>query len=303
MSSSRFRFPAASAAVLALVALSLIWGYNFVVMKTVLDYVDPLDFTAARTLLGALSVFAFALLTRQPLVRPPWRVMVLVGVLQTALFSLLIQWALVGADAGRTVVVVYSMPFWLTALAAMFLGEPLGRGRLLILLLAAVGLLLLIQPWALAETRGLWLALGAGFIWAVAAVIQRRAPKSAGQTLLSMTAWQLLLGALVLCLFAILLPSEAPRLEAPLFWSLAYGSLLATGVAWALWLFILERMSAAGAGFSMLLVPVVGLSASWLQLGERPNGASALGAALLIAGLAAFALIGLSNEARKRSKT
>ena len=41
----------------ALAVLSLIWGYNWVVMKQVMQYVDPFDFTAIRTLLGAATLF------------------------------------------------------------------------------------------------------------------------------------------------------------------------------------------------------------------------------------------------------
>lgn len=285
-------------AVVALVALSLIWGYNFVVMKTVLDYIDPLDFTAARTLLGALSLFAFAALTRRPMVMPPLRMMVLTGLLQTALFSLLIQWALVGADAGRTVVVIYAMPFWLAVLAAVFLGEPLGRTRLVVVAVAGSGLILLIQPWRLdlAGGGGLVLALIAGFVWAVASVIIRRAPKAPGQTLLSLTAWQLLVGAIVLCLFAVMGPSQPPRVEPYLLWSLFYGSVFATGIAWALWLYVLDRMSAGGAGFSTLLVPVVGLLASWLQLGERLDWVSMTGIVIVLCGLLVFASSGLKPK-------
>lgn len=285
-------------AVVALVALSLIWGYNFVVMKTVLDYIDPLDFTAARTLLGALSLFAFAALTRRPMVMPPLRMMVLTGLLQTALFSLLIQWALVGADAGRTVVVIYAMPFWLAVLAAVFLGEPLGRTRLVVVAVAGSGLILLIQPWRLdlAGGGGLVLALIAGFVWAVASVIIRRAPKAPGQTLLSLTAWQLLVGAIVLCLFAVMRPSQPPRVEPYLLWSLFYGSVFATGIAWALWLYVLDRMSAGGAGFSTLLVPVVGLLASWLQLGERLDWVSMTGIVIVLCGLLVFASSGLKPK-------
>ena len=284
----------AAPAVVALGLLSLIWGYNFVVMKEVLAYADPLDFTAARTLLGALALFAYAAITRRDMPLPPWRVMVPVGLLQTALFSLLIQWALVGADAGRTVVVVYSMPFWLAALAALLLGEALGLARLLAMAVAGTGLLLILRPWEAGaiSPSGLTLALLAGLVWAIAAVLLRRAPRGKGQTLLSLTAWQLLLGAVVLCAAAAWRPSAPPRPEPYLAWALFYGSVLATGLAWALWLFILERLSAAGAGFSTLLVPVVGLLASWLQLGERPDQAAWLGIGLILAGLLAFGMIG-----------
>lgn len=284
----------AAPAVVALGLLSLIWGYNFVVMKEVLAYADPLDFTAARTLLGALALFAYAAITRRAMPMPPWRVMLPVGLLQTALFSLLIQWALVGADAGRTVVVVYSMPFWLAGLAALLLGEALGRARLVAMTVAGAGLTMILRPWepGAISASGLTLALLAGFVWAVAAVILRRAPRGPGQTLLSLTAWQLLLGAAVLCVAAMLRPSAPPRPEPYLAWALFYGSVLATGMAWALWLYILDRLTAAGAGFSTLLVPVVGLLASWVQLGERPDQFATFGIGLILAGLLTFGLVG-----------
>ncbi|GGE13393.1 EamA-like transporter family protein [Gemmobacter megaterium] len=284
----------AAPAVVALGLLSLIWGYNFVVMKEVLAYADPLDFTAARTLLGALALFAYAAITRRAMPLPPWRVMLPVGLLQTALFSLLIQWALVGADAGRTVVVVYSMPFWLAGLAALLLGEALGRARLVAMAVAGAGLTMILRPWepGAISASGLTLALLAGFVWALAAVILRRAPRAPGQTLLSLTAWQLLLGAAVLCVAAMLRPSAPPRPEPYLAWALFYGSVLATGMAWALWLYILDHLTAAGAGFSTLLVPVVGLLASWVQLGERPDQFATFGIGLILAGLLAFGLVG-----------
>lgn len=284
----------------ALLLLSAIWGYNFVVMKEVLDYVDPFYFTAARTFLGALSLFVFALLTGRRLPIPHWKPMILLGILQTAAFGALIQWALVSGEAGRTVVVVYSMPFWLVALAALFLGERIGAWAFATVLGAAGGLVLIVQPWtdgALARDGAL-LAVLAGLIWAVAAAIARKMPRSAGSSLLALTAWQMLFGAFLLGALVLFLPAQ-PLTPAPYFWgALAYSSILATGVAWFLWLFILERMSAGAAGLSTLLVPVVGIAASWLQLGERPDVMTGLGMAII---LSALALLSFANL-RQRSK-
>jgi drug/metabolite transporter (DMT)-like permease len=251
----------------ALLLLSAIWGYNFVVMKEVLVFVDPFDFTAARTFLGALALFAFAALTGRRLPIPHWKPMALLGLLQTAAFGALIQWALVSGEAGRTVVVVYSMPFWLVALAALFLGERIGLGALVAVLAAAGGLVLILQPWTggTLARDGAMLAILAGLIWALAAVIARRSPRRPGDSLLALTAWQMLFGAFLLGAVVLVLPAQ-PLTPAPYFWvALAYSSILATGVAWFLWLYILERMSAGAAGLSTLLVPVVGLAAGWMQ--------------------------------------
>lgn len=288
---SRTTMPADSSAVLALLLLSAIWGYNFVVMKQVLAYVDPFVFTAARSVLGALALFVFAWFTGRRLQRPSWGPLISIGILQTTAFGALIQWALVSEGAGRTVVIVYAMPFWLVAMAAVFLGERLRTAQLLAVAAAAAGLLLILQPWAgiAPSGTGAALALLAGAIWAVAAVIARKSARRPGDTLLAMTAWQMLIGSLVLCAIAWFVPTT-PLSPSPYLWgALAYSAVLATGLAWFLWLFILERMSAGGAGLSTLLIPVVGIAASWLQLGERPDQTTAWGMFLIL-----LALLGLS---------
>jgi drug/metabolite transporter (DMT)-like permease len=53
--------PAASSARRALAALgllSLIWGYNWIMLKEGLQFADPFDFAALRTAPGALLLFA-----------------------------------------------------------------------------------------------------------------------------------------------------------------------------------------------------------------------------------------------------
>ena len=66
-------------ALLALVALSLIWGYNWVVMKQVIQYVDPFDFSAIRTVLGAATLFIVLLVLRKPMSLVAVRQVVLYG--------------------------------------------------------------------------------------------------------------------------------------------------------------------------------------------------------------------------------
>ncbi|MRR13241.1 EamA family transporter, partial [bacterium] len=70
---------------LALVFISLIWGYNWVVMKETLRYAGPFDFNALRMALGSVFLFASMAWKREPL-RPPFPVWTaILGVVQTAL--------------------------------------------------------------------------------------------------------------------------------------------------------------------------------------------------------------------------
>ena len=54
-------------AFLALFLLTLIWGYNWVVMKLAVQYASPFQFAALRTFLGAVMLFIVMYFTKRPL--------------------------------------------------------------------------------------------------------------------------------------------------------------------------------------------------------------------------------------------
>lgn len=285
---------------LALIALSLLWGYNWVVMKQVVPHVDPFDFSALRTLFGAASLFLCLFLLKRPLkIAQPGRVAVL-GLLQTAAFTGLIQWALVAGGAGKTAVLVYTMPFWLIPLAWAILGERIRGGQWLAVATAGGGLLLFLEPWKAGGTLfSNLLGLAAGLTWALATLYAKRLRARHDFDLLTLTAWQMLFGALALCIVALSFSSR-PLDAVPYFYgALAYNALLATGLAWVLWLYILQNLPAGKAGLSSLGTPAIGVLAGWLELGETPSPAE-IGGMLLI-GLALFGLYLLSLRAARRA--
>ena len=83
------------AALLALAIVSLIWSYNWIVIKVVLHYVGPMTFSAQRYVLGTVVVFALLVLRRESLTPTPWRETLWIGLAQTAGFQALIQLAVV----------------------------------------------------------------------------------------------------------------------------------------------------------------------------------------------------------------
>ena len=287
------------AAPLALAAITLIWGYNWVVMKQVAPLVSPLDFSAIRTLLGAATLFAVMLVRRQPLRPVGGRQVLLLGLLQTAAFTLLIQWALVAGSAGRTAVLVYTMPFWLVPLSTWLLGERIGAGRLVAVAVAAAGLLLILSPWAsTGSTLSNGLALLASLSWALATILAKRMRQQHDLDLLAMTAWQMLFGALALGFVALLVPSAPIRATPYFFGALAFNALFATGLAWLLWLYVLRHLPASLAGLASLGIPAVGVLAGWLELGERPTPSESAGMALIIVSLALLSISALRGRQR-----
>ena len=107
----------------ALFMLTLIWGYNWVVMKLAVQYASPFQFAALRTFLGAVMLFLVLIITNRPLALKEFPTMLALGLLQTCGFTGLLIWALVSGGAGKTAVLSYTMPFWVMLFAWPMLGE------------------------------------------------------------------------------------------------------------------------------------------------------------------------------------
>ncbi len=285
------------AAFAALAVLTFIWGYNWVVMKVALHYAGPFVFAAMRTTLGGLCLLLVLLIARKPLApRRPGRALLL-GLFQTTLFIGLVCWALVSGNAGKSAVLAYTMPFWVILLAPFTLGERLKGLQWLSVALALGGLLLIFSPWRHApDLMSSILALGAGMAWGLSVIVAKKTPVSGTWELLSLTGWQMLLGALPLIAIACWVPAPETHWTAAYAWALFYNVVPANALAWALWLFAVGRLPATVSGLASLAAPIVGVLAGWLQLGEVPAPAESLGMLLV------FAALGLlSLGARKRA--
>ena len=277
----------------AVLLLALIWGYAWVVMKIGLDYVQPFTFAAMRTFLGAIALMLVLLVLRRPL-RPKalWPTLVL-GLMQTTGFVGLLTWALAGGGAGKTSILTYTMPFWVLLMAWVVLGEKLKGLQWVAVGLALAGLLLILAPWNLKGKTSEFLAIAGAVVWAASAVYAKILRRRHEVDLLSLTAWQMLLGSLPLIVISVFTWDYSPQWNGTFIAALLFVALLGNAVAWLLWLYILNSFRAGTAGLATLLTPVIGISSAWIQLGERPSigegiGMIAIVAALLLTGLWEF---------------
>jgi drug/metabolite transporter (DMT)-like permease len=281
----------------ALLLLALVWGYSWVVMKIALDYVQPFTFAALRTFLSAISLFIVLPLLRRPLRPKALGPTALLGVLQTTGFVGLLTWALEGGGAGKTSVLTYTMPFWLLLMAWVALGEKLKGFQWIAVGLALVGLIFILAPWRLEGKLSDFLAVGGAIFWAASAVYAKILRRRHEVDLLSLTAWQMLLGSIPLIAIAAATWSSPPEWTGTFIVALIYVTILGNSVAWILWLYILSSLRAGTAGLATLLTPVVGISSAWIQLGERPDSIEGLG---MIAIVGALLLVALRELVRGR---
>ncbi len=256
----------------ALILLSCLWGYNWVVMKYGLMDASAFQFGALRTFLGALCLLLLLVVLRKPLRPQEVPTLILLGILQTCGFTGLIIWALVHGSAGKTAVLTYTMPFWVMVMAWLFLREKIGYTQKVAIILSLTGLLLIVDPIHMgSDGFSILLAILAGVFWAFAVIIAKKLHHRVPDLdLLSLTAWQMLFGSLPLVILALWVPAPPIHWTSRFIASVAFNAIFCNALAWLLWLYALKRLAAGVASMTSMLAPLFGVLAAWVQLGERP---------------------------------
>jgi len=273
-------------ALLALFFLTLIWGYNWVVMKLAVQYASPFQFAAIRTFLGALMLFVLIFIMKRPMRLREFPTMFLLGLLQTCGFTGLLIWALVDGGAGKTAVLAYTMPFWVMLFAWPVLGEKVQGWQWLAVVCALFGIVLILDPLNLkADGFSMFLALCSSICWAVSAIISKKLhQKLPDLDLLNLTAWPLLLGSIPIVILAFLLPAPPIQWTPTFINTVLFSVFLSGSAAWVLWIYALKRLETGIASMATLLAPLIGVLSAWMQLGE----------VLLVNELIGMCLIGIS---------
>lgn len=266
--------------------LLIVWGYSWVLMKIGLMDAGAVTFAALRTFIGAVVLLAALPVLRRPFWPSRWRETLLLGVVQTTIFVTLSQLSLVDGSVGRSAVLVFTMPFWTLLFAAFALGERMVGVQWWAVLLAALGLIAILEPWQFGgSVQSKLIAMSAGAAWAASAVIAKKIQNRAPIDLVSLTAWQMMFGSLLLVVLAYFVNEPAtvwtPRFTAVLIFT----AVVPTGLGWLVWLFLLQRLTAGVASMGILAVPVIAIASSAYQLGERLTPNEYVGVCLIVMAL------------------
>lgn len=277
--------PAALPAPHLLLALAvvLVWGTNFVVIRVALDTLPPLAFATLRF---ALAFLPAALFIRRPKVA--WRYLAAYGVLIGAGQFGLLFIAMDGLiSPGLASLVVQSQVFFTIGLAMAFTGERVRAPQVVALLLATAGIGIIVAHGGGAATPvGLALVIAAALCWAGG----NHVAKASGVTnMLAFVVWSSLFAVPPLAFAALAWEgwgTIAPALAkagAAEWAAVAWQSLGNSLFGYAAWGWLLSRHPAATITPLAMLVPVFGIGASALLLGE-PLPVWKLGAAALVLG-------------------
>ncbi len=280
-------------AVIAMILLVILWGYSWITSKIGLSYASPLDFAAIRVELGVLTLFIGLLWTRSSLRPQHWPSLILIGLIQTFAFIILNTWALSEGGPGKTSVLVFIMPFWVLVFAWPVLQERIRGLQWVSVVLAAVGLVFVLKPWELHTSLfSKTLAVLAGICWAIGVVYAKRLHNRVHVDALSFTFWQMVVGLIPLMVAQASFDREPVNWTGTFIFAAVFNGVLATGIGWLTWLYVLQRLPAGTTSLSSLGVPLIAIVASWLQLGEEPGQSELVG--MLLIGIALAILSYLS---------
>ncbi|MGP1629023.1 MAG: EamA family transporter, partial [Giesbergeria sp.] len=291
---------------LAALAVVIIWGLNFIAMKWGLESFTPFELGAVRYIAAA---FPMVFLVRPP--RIGWRWVVVFGLFQgVGQFSFGFFALKLGMTAALASVLMQTQVFFTALFGFMALGERPSRPLLIGMALAAVGLgcfaMNFIGPEAGsaggATLIGIALTLCAAASWSVSNIVARLAQRAApGYDPIAFVVWSC--PAPILAFVALVAVSEPDAgrwlqldtwhaLPGLAWGSVAYLGWAATIVGYSLWTRLLTRHPANKVAPFSLGVPVVGLAAGLLVLGEVVTGWQWVGTAFVVAALACVVLGG-----------
>ena len=276
---------------LTAVFVAFVWGLNFVVIKVGLSELPPLLFSALRFTVAALP---WVFLVGRP--QAPWRIILAIGLFLGLLkFSALFIGMDLGMPAGLASLTLQAQAFFTVLFAALWLKERPTPRQLVGMAVAFAGLALIaLDLGAVPQGMvGLGLVILAAAFWGVANLFMKEAR---GANALNLIVWVSLIPPLPLLLISLALdgPHEVAAALAGLdrtgIGAVLYIGLGATIVGFGLWGRLLRRYPTAVVAPFSLLVPVFGMSAGALLLGEPLGPLRIVAAGLILAGLAVLVL-------------
>lgn len=271
-------------------AVVFVWGTNFVVIRWGLDGLPPFLFATLRFALSALPWLLFI-----PRPTAPWRKLaafgVLLGVGQFGLLFLAIQGRI---SPGLASLVVQIQVFFTIGMSLVLMRERVRGFQVMGLLLALAGLAVIAAHLDATVTLvGLMLVIGAAFFWACANLVV----KSLGPVnMLHFMVWSSAFAVPPLLAISVLtegvpaITSALQGADAVVWGSVLWQALGNTLFGYGVWNWLLARHPAATVTPLALLVPVFGMGASALSLGEALPGWKLGAGALVLGGLAVIVL-------------
>lgn len=273
-----------------------VWGTNFVVIHEGLEDLPPLVFAALRFTLAAFPAIFFLRRPEAALAKLA-AYGLLIGVGQFGILFIAMDGHI---SPGLASLVIQLQVFFTIGLSAWLTGERLKAGQVRALGLASAGIALIgINTDGSASWLGLFLVVAAAGSWGIANIVTRTTP---GANMLAYMAWSSLFAVPVLWVLALLVEGASTTLasigsaRSAAWLAVLWQTIGNTLFGFAAWAWLLARHPSAVIVPIALLVPVFGMGASALLLGEPMPPWKVIAGLMVLTGLAAGLFTSLARQ-------
>jgi len=248
----------------------------------------PFTLATWRCAVGSLAILPLLRGIPRPK-KEKWLNYVIVGLFQTTgMFGFMLH-GMKFVTAGKTSVLLYTMPLWTCLLAHFYLKERLTPSRWLGVFSGAIGIVCILGWDTLVNQNvqilfGEFLVIAGSFSWAVANILAKK--QMTGENAYMVNGLQMAIGTLGLALLSV--PTEGLwRIN----WTwVSIGVILFTGVVastvnFTIWFHLLKKLDTHTVASSSMLVPVFGLLFDRLQLGKTLDTDVIVGGVFILAGI------------------
>jgi drug/metabolite transporter (DMT)-like permease len=260
---------------LLLIALTLMWGLNWPIMKLSLREMSPLYVRALTMTGGAVCLaiwYGLKGLRMKPSVSE-WRDVILLGLPNVLGWHTLSILGVSQLASGRAAILGFTMPIWTVLLGVLLFKDKL-TPRLCLALLAvaaAVGLLSWHELSSMAgKPLGVAFMLGAALCWAVGTLMMRHRHLTLSTQ--ALTVWMMLLVSATLWVMAFIMEPTPTWQYSPLLWgSVLWGIFMNYGISQIIWFGMAKNLPPATSAMSVMAVPMIGTLSATVIVGEVPH--------------------------------
>jgi drug/metabolite transporter (DMT)-like permease len=286
-----------------LLLMTLIWGTNYALVKSVFRELDPQAFNALRMVLASSVMVATSQLARrttlhdifhtpEPVTRADWLRLAWLGLIGHCAYQYLFVGGLARTSVANGALIVSSTPIVITCLSSLSRHERPGLLHWAGTLLSLLGIYIVVGRGAHiggaggATMRGDLMLMGAVLCWAIYTMGAR--PLMERHSPVGVTALSMLIGTMVYVPLVATHLAQVPwtAVSAAAWIKLVYSAIFALCVSYTIWYAAVREIGSARTSLYSNLLPIVAMITAYLWLHEPIGLSKAVGASAVLAGVA-----------------
>lgn len=271
----------------------VVWGVGPVFLRSLSVELGPADHLAIRySIVTVIYVTLLAVFGGWRIERQDWPRLLVISLIGMIGYNLGSAFGFAHITAGIGSLIIGTQPLLIALMGSLIAKERLTLATLFGLVVGFIGIVLLVWQDLNVSADSMSFLLGccliflSGLAWAIYVVVAKPLLRKYGS--FSITALSISLCSFVMVPL-LATPSTLDTLQAMSTRSwleLGYIALISTIVASITWNVAAAQMTAAASGAFLYLIPIIGVAAGWLILGEDITSGMVTGGALILAGVA-----------------